>query len=68
MITKRLPSLRGAFEIIGKVKKAFQKPGLLVEPIVRQNRLLCARARSDKRSKRCSTNQQISPSNHDQLS
>ena len=44
MIAKRLPALRGVFEILGKIEEAFQKPGLLVEPVIGQDRLVGASA------------------------
>src|SRR4029077_15026613 len=45
---KALALLAGSFEIVTKIKKAFQKPGLLVEAVVREDRLFRARACSDK--------------------
>src|SRR4029450_10080331 len=65
---KALTRLARSLKILGKVKKAFQKPGLLVEPIVGQNRLVRARAEGDQRTGCYNSGQQVTPDNHGHFS
>ena len=61
---KALALLARAFEIVGKVEKALQEPGLLIEPVVGQDRLLGARALRRQAPQKMRSHQQISPSDH----
>ena len=39
MMAKRLPSFSRALEVVGEIEEALQKPRLLVEPVIGQDRL-----------------------------
>ena len=53
-----------AFEIIGKVEKTLQEPGLFIEPVIRQYRPFGMRTLRRRGRKRCGANQHSSTCNH----
>ena len=63
MIDETLAFLVRAFEIVGEFEEAFQKPRLLVEPVVGQDRLVGTRA-APSTAKGGRADQQISPCRH----